>query len=220
LDLISINEKTTSAARIIPTLLSTNIESAPEMTDKFKVATPIPIVASGGTRAMAIAVPGKVSLSSGFIRANAVVSPATIAINKYTTLGSVRDKISGLNTSEKFPELTENCHRKRVVSAESTIAYKPDFIRVLIERWIVLLSEILIPNAVANIGESIGAISIEPIITEALLMRRPQVAIITDRITIKKNAGLGVDSLISEFIAIFLSASLMSLNSRYIISLG
>jgi hypothetical protein len=78
------------------------------------------------------------------------------------------------------------------------------------------VSAIFTPSAVARFGESIGAISIDPIFTDTLFISRPSVAITAERVTKKKNDGFGVDSLISELIAIFLSASFISLKSKYI----
>ena len=72
----------TMAARTIPTILIKNMAKAPETMCKSNLAIPIPMVARGGTKATAMAVPGKVSFKSGLTRAKAVEAPAITAMNR------------------------------------------------------------------------------------------------------------------------------------------
>lgn len=53
-------------------------------------------------------------------------------------------------------------------------------------------SDITIPRDMLNIGERIGAISIEPITTDALSMSNPNVAMRTENTTSKKKSKFGV----------------------------
>lgn len=65
------------------------------------------MVASGGTKVMAMAVPGRASFKSGFTRAKAVVAPAMMAINRYTIDGLVKKSIWEV-TMYSFPPLVQS----------------------------------------------------------------------------------------------------------------
>ena len=103
-----------------------------------------------------------------------------------------------------------------VVIADSTTEYINDFNTVNPDWLISLLSPRVIPRAMDKIGDRIGAINIDPIITEALFNSKPKLAIRTDMTTRKKNDGLGAESLINESMASALFFSLISLNNKYI----
>jgi cation:H+ antiporter len=75
------------------------------------------------------------------------------------------------------------------------------------------LSAITTPSEMLSIGESSGAISIDPMITATLSSSSPKVAISTDSTDSRKKSSRGVLSSMSFFTALFLSDSVSVLNN-------
>ena len=78
-----------------------------------------------------------------------------------------------------FPLIT--LHSNHVVSADKPIEYTSDFPIVIVDRDISFWSPKVIPRASEIIGERIGAINIDPIITEALFINKPK--LLTSEVT-------------------------------------
>lgn len=73
-------EKTIIPAKTMQAMLMMKSTNAPTAKVQSKSAMPIPVAASGGINATAMAVPGKCVLSFGLIMANEAANPAMKAM--------------------------------------------------------------------------------------------------------------------------------------------
>jgi len=169
---------------------------------------PMPVTASGGTRATAIAVPGRASLRFGFALAKAVANPATMAMMRKMIAGSVREKISVLFIVVSYP-----FWKNQVNTAAKPIAQMVDLSRVSEDQRMSLLSDMTTPRESERIGERMGAMSIEPMTTAPFWAITPSVAMTVERMTKRKKDGRGEESWIRSSMAVTLSFSLILLKS-------
>ena len=166
-------------------------------------ARPIPVTAIGGMIATEIAIPGRVALSFGLISANDAAAPATTAIAMLMMDGSVRERIELLSSTP-----SSACELKiSVAIAAIGIAHASDFTTVQKDLKISFESAMTTPRESPRIGESSGAISIDPMITATSSISSPSAAMSTARTVIKKKSSCGVLSSMSRLIESFLSLS-------------
>ena len=80
----------------MPITFKRKVTKAPLAIVQLNLERPMPTVASGGTKATAIAIPGKVSLILGLAIAKEAAMPAIMAIAASSSDGCVRSNISWL----------------------------------------------------------------------------------------------------------------------------